>query len=68
MILVRRLPATPAFSTSLVSFLVVKLVVDGLQVWVGDVGVNLGCGDIAVTEHGLNAADVGAVHEQISRK
>ncbi len=30
---------------------------------VGDVGVDLGGGDISVTEHGLDGAKVGAVHK-----
>ncbi len=30
---------------------------------VGDVSVNLGGGDVGVAEHGLDGAEVGAVHE-----
>ncbi len=36
--------------------LAVKLLVDIFQVGVSDVGVNLGGGDVAVTEHALDAA------------
>lgn len=35
---------------------------------VGNVGVNLGGTDIGVTEEGLNRAEIGAVHEEISSK
>ncbi len=36
------------------------------EVLVGDVGVDLGGGDVGVAEHALDGADVGAVHEQVS--
>lgn len=36
---------------------------DFLEVGVSNVGVNLGSGNIGVAEHGLDGADVGAVHE-----
>lgn len=35
------------------------------EVGVGDVGVDLGGGDVGVAEHGLDAAEVGAVHEEV---
>lgn len=36
-----------------------------LQAFVGNVGVNLRRGDRGMPEHGLDAADVGAVYEKI---
>ncbi len=33
------------------------------KVLVGNVGVNLGGGDVGVAEHGLYGADVGTVHK-----
>lgn len=38
---------------------------DLLEVGVGDVGVDLGGGDVGVAEEGLDGAEVGAVHEEI---
>ena len=38
---------------------------DFFEVGVGDVGVDLGGGDVGVAEHGLDGADVGAVHEEV---
>jgi len=35
---------------------------------VGDVGVDLGGGDGGVAEEGLDAAEVGAVDEQVCRE
>lgn len=35
------------------------------EVGVGDVGVDLGGADVGVAEHGLDGADVGAVHEEV---
>lgn len=35
------------------------------EVGVGDVGVDLGGGDVGVAEHALDGADVGAVHEEV---
>lgn len=40
--------------------------VDLFKVWVGDVSVDLSGADIGVAEHGLDRANVGAVHEKIS--
>ena len=37
--------------------------VDLAEVLVGDVGVNLRGGDVRVAEHGLDGAEIGAVHE-----
>ena len=45
--------------------LAVKLLVHCSQVRIGDVRIYLGGGDIAVAKHGLDAAQVGSVHEQI---
>lgn len=42
-----------------------KLFVDFAEVGVSDVGVDLGGGDVGVTEHGLDRANVGAVHEEV---
>ena len=39
--------------------------VDFAEVGVGDVGVDLGGGDVGVAEHGLDGAEVGAVHEKV---
>ncbi len=39
--------------------------VDFAKVGVGDVSVDLGGGDVGVAEHGLDAAEVGAVHEEV---
>lgn len=36
------------------------------EVGVGDVGIDLSGGDVGVAEHGLDGAEVGAVHEEIS--
>ncbi len=41
---------------------------DFFQVGVGDVGVDLGGGDVGMAEHGLDGADVGAVHEEVGGK
>lgn len=38
---------------------------DFAEVGVGDVGIDLGGGDVGVAEHGLDGADVGAVHEEV---
>ena len=38
---------------------------DFAEVRVGDVGVDLGGADVSVAEHGLDAAKVGAVHEEV---
>lgn len=35
---------------------------------VGDVGVDLGGGDVAVAKHLLNAAQIRPIHQQISGK
>lgn len=32
---------------------------------IGDVGVDLGSADVGVAEHGLDGAEVGAVHEEV---
>lgn len=38
---------------------------DFAEVGVGDVGVDLGGGDVGVAEDGLDGAEVGAVHEEV---
>ena len=43
-------------------------VVDFFEVGVGDVSVDLGSTDVAVTEEGLDRAEVGAIHEKIGSK
>ena len=35
------------------------------EMLVGDVGVNLGGRDVGVAEHGLDRAEIGAVHEEV---
>ena len=42
-----------------------KLVVHFLEMRVGHVGIDLGGGDIAVPQHRLNRAQVGAIHQQV---
>ena len=44
----------------------VETVVDFFEVGVGDVGVNLGSGDVGMAEHGLDRTQVGAIHEKVS--
>lgn len=39
--------------------------VDFFKMWVGDVSVDLSGADIGVAKHGLDRANVGAVHEEI---
>jgi len=46
----------------------VEFLVDLAEVFVRDVGINLGRGDGGVTEHCLDASDVGAVLEEIGRE
>ena len=36
------------------------------EVRVGDVGVNLGGADVSMAKHGLDRAEVGAIHEEVS--
>lgn len=38
---------------------------DLAEVGIGDVRVDLGGGDVSVSEHGLDGAKVGAVHEKV---
>ena len=38
------------------------------EMGVGDMCVNLCCGDICVAQHGLYRAKIGAIHEQIGSK
>ena len=41
---------------------------DGFEVRIGDVCVDLCRGDVAVTQEGLYATQVGAIHQKVSRK
>lgn len=53
---------------SFVMFLIcfgVELLMYLAEVGVGDVGVDLSGGDVGVAEHGLDGANVGAVHEEV---
>lgn len=43
-----------------------EFVVDFFEMLVGDVGVDLGGGDVGVAEHSLDGAEIGAVHEEVS--
>ena len=38
---------------------------DLAEVGVGNVGIDLSCGDVGVSEEGLDRAEVGAVHEEV---
>lgn len=46
-------------------FFIVKFIVDFAKLFVGDVGVDLGCSYRGVSEHCLNGADVGAVAQEV---
>jgi hypothetical protein len=48
--------------------IVMKAFVDAFEMWVSDVSINLRSGNVAVAEHGLNAAQVGPIHKQIRSK
>ena len=41
---------------------------DVVQVFVGNVGVDLGCGDVGVPQHRLYTAEVGAVLQKVGGK
>ena len=43
-----------------------KFFVDLFEVLVGDMSVNLGGRNVGVAKHGLDGAEVGAVHEKVS--
>ncbi len=43
----------------------VEFIVDFFEVLVRDVGVDLGGGNVGVAEHGLDGAEIGAIHEQV---
>lgn len=64
---------TPSANPSSVRYLFVDIVavkafMDTFEVWIGNMRVDL-CGrDIAVTQHCLNRAQVGAIHEQVGGK
>ena len=44
------------------------LAVDVLQLLADDLGVDLGGGDVGVSQHFLNGAQVGPVLQQVGRK
>jgi hypothetical protein len=46
-------------------FFAMKIFVDVAELLVGDVGVDLCGSDGGVAEHGLDAANVGAVEEEV---
>lgn len=37
--------------------------VDLFEVGVGDMGINLRCGNITMAEHSLNTSNISAIHE-----
>lgn len=43
-------------------------IVSGAQMKIGYVGVDLSCGDVAMTQQGLNGTRVGAVLQKVRRK
>ncbi len=43
----------------------VEFFVDFFEVGIGDVGVDLGSADVGMAEHGLDGAEVSAVHEEV---
>ncbi len=43
----------------------VETVVDFFEVGVGDMGVNLGSGDVGMAEHSLDRSQIGAIHEEV---
>ena len=45
-----------------------ELAVNLLEVGIGNVGIDLGRGDIGVAKEGLDRAEVGAVHEKVGRE
>ena len=45
-----------------------KALVDAFEMGVSRVGVNLCCGDVGVAEHDLDAAQIGAVTQEIGRE
>ena len=44
------------------------LVNDAAQAAAGDVGINLGCANVGVAEHRLNAAQISSPFQEMSRK
>lgn len=54
--------------TSSLAIIRMELLVHVLEMRVGDVRIDLGGRDVGVAQQPLHTADVGAVHEQISRK
>lgn len=53
---------SPRLQLTLLGWFVVELFMDRTQVRVGDVGVDLGGGNVAVAEHGLDRTEIGTVH------
>lgn len=45
-----------------------KLLVDLFEVSISDVGVDLSSSNTAMAEHALDAADIRAIHQQVSGK
>ena len=39
-----------------------KAIVNFFKVRVGDVSIDLGGGDVGMTEHGLDGAEIGTIH------
>lgn len=46
----------------------VEFLVNFFEVGVGDVGIDLGSGDVGVAEHGLDGAEIGAIHKEVGGK
>ena len=47
---------------------IMEILMDVAEMGIGDVGVDLGRGDVGVAEKRLNATEIGAVLEKIGRK
>ena len=62
-------PASPAVLPirsvvrSLVWLVAMETIMHTFEVRIGDVGVDLGRGDIAMTEHGLHTAKIRPIHQ-----
>lgn len=40
-----------------------KLLMHFFEVWISDMRINLGGGNVAVAQHALHTANVGAIHQ-----